>query len=217
MACSSGDGPGAAPADRAGSAVRGEPRGHGAAGVASTRSGCSARPVARGAARCRSDNGRKAQPRSNGPTSGATRSRRWPGARISGCWPIWARRCCGPTACRRSPTRSTSRPHWLEHVLGRRCIRWSTKTPSLRRNALNCFADPMAVVDGVRRAAAGRQPSARHVQPARHRHRRAARHAPGRRRGAADEQAQIDAAFAEMPLDELHGAARERDARARRR
>ena len=54
----------------------------------------------------------------------------------------------------------------------------------LRRNALNCFADPMAVVDGLRRVAARQQPAARHVQPARHRHRDAAADAGrrGRRR-----------------------------------
>ncbi len=91
--------------------------------------------------------------------------------------------------------------------IGRRSIPRSTRMRSSARNALNCFADPMAVVDAAAAVAAGQQPPARQLQPARHRHRR--RRADSRR---ADETpaggARINAAFAEMPLEELTGLQR---------
>ena len=61
----------------------------------------------------------------------------------------------------------------------------------LRKNALNCFADPMAVVDGVRRA-----PLVSHRQHGTF----SLRDIDG---DARPDQAQVDAAFAAMELDEL--------------
>jgi type VI secretion system protein ImpA len=71
----------------------------------------------------------------------------------------------------------------------------------LRRNALNCFADPMAVVDGLRRAplVSSRQHgtfSLRDIDIATH------QLLPGEGDARVDEN-QINAAFASMPLGEL--------------
>jgi type VI secretion system protein ImpA len=73
----------------------------------------------------------------------------------------------------------------------------------LRRNALNCFADPMAVVDRVRRVplVASRQHgmfSLRDIDLA------AGQGTPGRGETRPDE-AQINAAFATLPIEELTG------------
>ena len=78
----------------------------------------------------------------------------------------------------------------------------------LRRNALNCFADPMAVVDGLRRLplVSSRQHgrfSLRDIEIA------TGQHAAGRRRCPPGRSA-INAAFAEMPLDELTALRAER-------
>ena len=59
-----------------------------------------------------------------------------------------ARRSSGPTACRRSAQVLTTASQWLDHT-GRRCIPLLDEDAIARRNALNCFADPMAVVDRV--------------------------------------------------------------------
>ena len=74
----------------------------------------------------------------------------------------------------------------------------------LRRNALNCFADPMAVVDGIRRLplVSSRQHgtySLRDIDIASGQ----AQPSNGERRV---DEAQINAAFAEMPLEELTAA-----------
>jgi type VI secretion system protein ImpA len=73
----------------------------------------------------------------------------------------------------------------------------------LRRNALNCFADPMAVIDGLRRLplVSSRQHgkfSLRDIDIA------AGQLQPAAGETAAQE-APINAAFAEMPLDDLKG------------
>lgn len=73
----------------------------------------------------------------------------------------------------------------------------------LRRNALNCFADPIAIVDRVRRAplVSSRQHgvfSIRDIDLA------AGQTAPGKGEGRPDD-AQINAAFSVLPIEELTG------------
>ena len=74
--------------------------------------------------------------------------------------------------------------------------------------------------DGGRRRAPTRaarpQPSARHVQPSRHRHRDASAVA-GRRQTPRWTRTRVNAAFASMPLAELDAAPRQRRRRGRRR
>ena len=73
-----------------------------------------------------------------------------------------------------------------------------------RRNALNCFADPMAVVDALRRSPLVSSRQHGTLQPPRHRHRDAGRW----RRPTADtrvDEKQVSAAFGAMPLEELTG------------
>jgi len=70
-----------------------------------------------------------------------------------------------------------------------------------RRNALNCFADQMAVVDGLRRV-----PLVSHPQLGRFSLRDmeiATGQVPAGETDARPDEGQINAAFAEMPLDEL--------------
>jgi type VI secretion system protein ImpA len=90
--------------------------------------------------------------------------------------------------------------HWLEHY-------WPFSYPLvdedaiLRRNALNCFADPMAVIDGLRRLplVASRQHgtfSIRDIEIA------SGQLQPLDGESRPDEQ-RIDAAFTDMPLEQL--------------
>jgi type VI secretion system protein ImpA len=91
--------------------------------------------------------------------------------------------------------------HWLETY-------WAGSYPLvdedalLRRNALNCFADPMAVIDGLRRLplVASRQHgtfSLRDIDIA-------TGQMPSPDGESRPDERRIDAAFAEMPLEQLH-------------
>ena len=91
---------------------------------------------------------------------------------------------------------------WLDAYWSQTSIRCVDEDAILRRNALNCFADPMAVVDGLRRLPLVTQPAARHVQPSRHRHRDRASWRRAKATPRSDEN-QINAAFAAMPLEPI--------------
>jgi type VI secretion system protein ImpA len=83
----------------------------------------------------------------------------------------------------------------------------------VRRNALNCFADPMAALDGLRRAplVSSRQHGVFSLRDAEI----AAGQIPAPAEEAVPDQAQLSAAFAEMPLADLEGLiARVKDMRA---
>ncbi len=131
--------------------MRPEPGRHGRPVAPSTRSACSARPGPRGAARCRrggTRSWRRRGRRSNGIGSGRTPSTALPGARTFGCWPTSGRRVLRTDGLPAFAHVLTTASQWLETY-------WPQVYPLLdedaiaRRNALNCFADPMAVVDRV--------------------------------------------------------------------
>jgi type VI secretion system protein ImpA len=91
--------------------------------------------------------------------------------------------------------------HWLEAHWAETFPRLDEGDALLRRNALNCFADPMAVIDGLRRLplVSSRQHgtfSLRDIEVA-------TGQQPPRPGEAAPDQVQIDAAFAAMPIEEL--------------
>jgi len=91
--------------------------------------------------------------------------------------------------------------HWLESYWADTFPRLDEGDATLRRNAINCFADSMAVLDGLRRLplVSSRQHgviSLRDIDIA------TGQQAP-RDGEARREEAQINAAFASLPLDEL--------------
>ncbi len=98
-------------------------------------------------------------------------------ARTCACWRTSEARCSGRMTCGRSP-----RPWWWRRggskPTGTGPIRWSHEDIIFRRNALNCFADPVAMVDAFRRVPLVDDPPARQLQPARHGNRGAASSQP---------------------------------------
>ena len=142
--------PAAAPANHGGQALRGEPRGHGAAGLVRRVSVFGqARPLD---APAEPNEQRVPKP----PESPEwieirdKRSKRWRRARICGCSRTLGPRCLRTDGLQAFAETLSVASQWLE-------MYWSQTYPlvdedaMLRRNALNCFADPMAVVDGLRR------------------------------------------------------------------
>ena len=146
----------AAPADHAGSAVRREPRRHGVAGVVryvpALRSGAAARRPARAEREGTADEKRIPKP----PESPEWREIRDKALEALGKSKDLRLLAHLGTALLRTdgvPAFAETlnvASHWLETY-------WSQTYPLvdedaiLRRNALNCFADPMAVVDALRR------------------------------------------------------------------
>ena len=122
----------------------------------STRSGCTAEP-SRSKPRPSGEGARRRSkivtsvPRS-GRRSGTGRSRRCRRARIFGC----------SSHLGTAMLRTDGLPAFVEthqrrgplagQLLGSDLSRWSTETAIVRRSALNCFADPIAVIDALRRA-----------------------------------------------------------------
>ena len=138
----------------------------------------------------------------SGAKSGTRRSRRCGGARTSGCWRTSARALLRTDGLPAFSGTLRVAAQWLDTY-------WTHTYPLVdedaivRRNALNCFADPVAVIDGLRRAVlvdsrVHGKFSLRDVDIA-------AGQAQPTNGEPPPQEPQINAAFAVMPLEELTG------------